>query len=512
MEFLRADYTAARASRYRRRRNVPGGGSGADYHYRSEGDYLRVLEYARDMDRNDCIVGQTVDRAVVNAIQQGFTPDPQTGDETLNKDLLARWYGWADDADECDLAGEMCFYDFEQLVYRASLVDGDTFPLPTTAGALQVIEGHRCRTPSGTKKNVVHGVRLDEFRRRVEYWFTRDDVDPTQSVKRVGDVYTVPARDDEGRRQVFHVFNPKRISQTRGVSALAPVFDVLGMFEDINFAKLVQQQTVSAFAVFRQRASDFAGGMPGATGEEETTSLGDSGGNSMTTMGVRPGEIIYGQPGEELKGFSPNVPNAEFFEHVKLILTLIGVNLGLPLALVTLDASQTNFSGWRGAVDQARMGFKRNQKWLIAKFHRPVWRWKVGQWAAEDPALRAAGERIDIYAHRWKEPRWPYIQPLDDAGAQLLRVRNALTSPRRIQAEQGADWDEVADELVADNAAAIRKAKTVAQEINDEFDDGQPVHWRELISLPAPEGLIVNLGANGQSSAETPGDNTGRQA
>ena len=67
---MRADYEAAkRSSRFqRRRRGVPTMGAGADYHYASESDYLWMQEAARDIYRNDVVVGQITDRAVVNTI------------------------------------------------------------------------------------------------------------------------------------------------------------------------------------------------------------------------------------------------------------------------------------------------------------------------------------------------------------------------------------------------------------------------------------------------------------
>ena len=145
---LRNDYNAARSSRFRRRRTgVNTQGSGADYHYRNESDYLKVMEYARDMDRNDTIVGQTIDRAVTNMIQDGIPNDPQTGDDAVNKDLRALWTEWSEDADQCDLAGERTFWELEQLVPRQSLVDGDIFALPNRDGAIELVEAHRCRTP-----------------------------------------------------------------------------------------------------------------------------------------------------------------------------------------------------------------------------------------------------------------------------------------------------------------------------------------------------------------------------
>ena len=103
-------YQAAIPSRFRRvRTGYNPLGSGADYHYRYQQDWLKILEDCRDMDRNDVIIGQTVDPAVANEIQDGFTLTPMTGDPKLDKDLAARWKDWAEDADQCDLTGERGF-------------------------------------------------------------------------------------------------------------------------------------------------------------------------------------------------------------------------------------------------------------------------------------------------------------------------------------------------------------------------------------------------------------------
>lgn len=502
---IRSDYNAARASRHRRRRTgIQAAGSSADYHYRSEGDYLRILEYARDFDRNDAVVGQLVDRAVDNTVQGGIQLDPQTPDKAVNTELYERWTEWAENEDLSDFAGEQCWAGQESLALRNALVDGDVVGVPLKDGSLQWIEAHRIRTPNGTKRNVVNGVLLDERRRRLQYWITRDDIEPNRPVKLVSEIKALDVRDEDGNRQLFHIYNPKRFSQTRGVSAFAPIFDPVGMFEDINFAKLVQQQIVSCFAIFRQRELGYMGSDPPQQGEQTTQTRSD--GSTQTIEGIAPGMQIAGNPGEKLEGFSPNVPNAEFFQHVKLILTLIGINLGMPLVLVLMDAGETNFSGWRGAVDQARMGFRRNQRSLIRRLHRPCYYWKLRQWIEEDTQLRGAAERLgkDFFKHAWNPPTWPYIEPLKDASADLLRVRNALISPRRLHAENGIEWEGLADEIVEDNAYAIIRAKTKAAEINKQFTE-DPVHWRELLSLPTPDGVTVALKADDPQASSKQG-------
>lgn len=501
-EGLKSGYAAARRSRFRRVRvgNLAMG-SGADYHYAIQTDFLRILEDARDMDRNDAVVPSIVDRAVDNMIQDGMTVDPATGDEGADQALRDRWKDWNEDPDQCDDQQESNFAALEWLTCRHMLLDGDIFSLPLKEGCLQQVEAHRARRPANTTRNVVHGVMLDDRRRRVEYWFTKDIVSPLMQVARVSDIQRYPARDSEGNKQVLHVYNPRRMTQTRGVSALAPVFDFCGMFEDINFAKMVQQQIVSCFAVFRQRDVGWqASDPPGVTGASYKDAQWD--GSERFIEGIGPGMQVTGQPGEKLEGFSPSVPNETFFPHMRLILTIIGINLGLPLVVALLDASETNFSGFRGAIDQARMGWRRNQASLVGRFHRPVWQWKVRQWLVEDPALRAAAKKsgVNIFSHRWTAPKWPYIDPLKDASFDLLRQRNCLASPSDVQAERGGDWNELSTRIVNDHTLAIRKAKKAAAELNKEFPGDPPVHWRELLSLPTPDGVQVSLSGTDETA------------
>ncbi|HYE19922.1 MAG TPA: phage portal protein [Tepidisphaeraceae bacterium] len=476
---IRADYAAAQPSRFRRtRRNL---GGNADAHYYSEAKFLEMREYVRDMDRNDAIIGQAIDRAVANQIQGGFTLEPQTGDAKLDADLWARWDDWANDPEQCDLAGEHTFYNMEWHATRAELLDGDIFANLTDGGQVEMIEAHRCRTPDNTKRNVVHGVLLSDTRRREEFWFTSKDIDPSVRLSRVGDIVPYPVRDAEGNRTVCQVYNPTRISQTRGVTALHAVFDICGQFEDLNFAKLVQAQMVSCIGGFIERTADFQLGER----EEET----QSDGTTATIEGLSPGQILRGRPGEKFTTVSANVPNSEYFPHVKLLLQMIGLNLGLPLVLVLMDASETNFSGWRAAVDQARLGFKCGQQQRKIRFHRPVYLWKLREWMRRDPALRAAATRdgINLFAHKWNSPKWPYIQPEIEAEADQKRKQYLLVSPSGLQAERGGDFDDVVAETVRDNGGAIVAAIAKAQEIQQATGE-KSVTWRDILFLSKDTG------------------------
>jgi lambda family phage portal protein len=486
---IRADYDMSRENRFiRRRTGVNPQGTGPNYHYRTEDKYYADIEQARDMDRNDGLVGTLVDRRVDNIVQSGFVQHPATGDKGLDLELYNRWESFSNDPDQCDVAGELTWKEMERQACRSESIDGDIVVLGTEDGSFQLVEAHSIKTKS-RKENTFLGITTDRYGKRIQYHILEE----LNEFGLKGESRPVDVRDSEGLRQVFHVYNPKRVRQNRGVTQLAPVFAYSGMLEDINFAKLVQQQVVSCFAIFRKIAAG-SPSLPSVDGMFGDASTQPTGSGVRQLEGIQPGMMIDGVPGEELQGFSPSVPNAEYFDQVKLILQIIGVNFGLPLCLVLMDGSETNFSGWRGAVDEARKGFIADQLNLVRRLHSPAWRWWVSRLLENEPAMRRASKRlgVDIFGHVWNLPTWSYIEPVADAEGDATQLRNALTSPRRMHAARGKDWETIAEEIIDDNVYAIERANKAAAKINA-GNPLAPVTWRDLIPLAMPAGTTMAM-------------------
>lgn len=481
-EDLRNEYNAAKNSRFRKRlTGVSSMGSGADYHYRSQADHLKMMELSRSFDRNDPVVGQGITRLIGNVLGDGVKVDPGTSNTDFNARSALLFKEWSSQAQKCHKAREHNLHQIAEMVLRAAIVDGDMDIIPDAEdGSLEPLEAHRKRTPRNTKRNVIHGVLLDEHRKHQEYWYTRDDLNPNQVLIKVSEIQPYRVWDDAGNRQVFTVYDPKRVSQTRGVTALAPIVDMVGMHDDLQFANLVRAQIAACFAVFRERDIQFQPGADDAEGATETETLAD--GETRVLENIGPGMDIEGAPGVKLSGYSPNIPNPEFFPHAMMVLTFIAVNLNLPVAVLLLDPSQTNFSGWRGAMNQAREGFKRIQKWMIDRFYRPVYLWKLGQFIRDDEELAGLAKGMsdrELLIHRWIPRTWPYIEPKKDVEADVIRVAKNLVSHTDQQAERGRDWEETAPACVADRALIVLNAIETAERINLDHPDAH-VNWREL--------------------------------
>lgn len=503
MSEQRADYEMNRISRFvRKRTGVAPRGSNANYHFRTESKYYEAIEQARDMDRNDAVIGILADRRVDNIVQSGFKLDPKTGDKKLDLDLWERWQAFAGDPDRCDITGEFTWAEMERIACRAECIDGDMVVVGTEEGSFQLVEAHLIQTKTKVADTFL-GVTTDRYGKRMQYHVLEE----TDVFGTFGDATVMDVRDGNDRRQVFHVYNPNRAFQTRGVNSLHAVFAYAGMLEDINFAKLVQQQAVSCYAILHEQAAGTSA-LPSKAGYGASSTETTSTGETRQNEGIAPGMEYFGTPGETLKGFSPNIPNSEYFQQVRLIMQVLGVNFGLPLCLVLMDGSETNFSGWRGAVDEARKGFIADQLNLVRRLHKPAYEWWLAREIETDPGLASAAERLPIFSHNWNLPTWSYIEPVADAEGDAVQLRNALTSPRRLHSARGNDWEEVSEEIVDDNLYAIKNAAKKAAEFNEANPTSPPLTWRDLIALPMPEGqtlalqdpAVVNQG--GSSSGE----------
>jgi capsid protein len=502
---FKADYDAAKESNYVRSRSglAPLAG-GADYHIRNEAHYLKLIERARDLCRNASHVGKSIEKAATNVVGDGFTLCPETGDADADTLLFNKWKEWSENTEACDIAGEKSWSEMEELAVISCIRDGDIIGLGTKSGHLQIVEGHQCRNPKGKRGEKANakpiiGVEIDQYRKHKTYHIRAESTDPYRTTQQE-ESRAVQVRDSNGVRVLFHFFVRDRSSATRGVTALAPCFTKLSMFDDLDFAKLVQAQALSCIVV--QRIKDVQrSGMPTRAGGPPlgaTTTERQSDGTEVTVKQVAPGTEFDNKPGEKLEAFSPDVPNTNYFEHAKMLLTMFFLNIGLPYVMGMMDASETNFSGWRAATDEAKKGFKRIQRQLRDKWHKPIYTWKVRQWIAEDPEVKAIYDRIGdkIFKHVWRMPKWPYIQPVEESTAKILRKQNMLSSPRRIHGEDSEDWEEIVDETVLDIAYAIEAAANKAKELTEKLGLDPPLHWRELLNLPIPNGLqiAVNTG------------------
>ena len=491
---LKAEYEAARDSRFRRRRTGLGGN--ADAHVMSPQQMWIIREYVRDMDRNDSVIGQLVDRANDNIVRNGPRPEPNTGDSGLDRALKDMWADFWCDPFECDARQQFSGPEMDRFVLRHQFIDGDIFAILTDDEGIQLHEADRCISPTYSRNsNIVHGVLKDDRDRRLGFYFTKKWMQQWRSVL-VADTQFFDRVDEDGELRVLQMYDPKRVTQTRGLTAFHAILNTAGMLEDTEFAMLVQAQMVACIAWFLEQTEADTSPPPKSDSELAPKDPLEH------LQALSPGQFLKGKKGQKLHGFQPNVPNPTHMPFIKHQLRKVGANIGMPLELVLMDLTDSKFHGYRGAMEQAKIGFRCRQTQLDARWNRPKWRWFVRMMKERGELSNAAlrKRKVDPFRHAWKHPRWPYVDPKTDAEADVVRLNNIMISPTALAAEQDRSYEETLDQTVRDNTLAIETAIEASHSVFKRT--GVEVPWIQFLKLTledqdASEALVA------QAVAET---------
>ena len=157
---------------------------------------------------------------------------------------------------------------------------------------------------------------------------------------------------------------------------------------------------------------------------------------------------------------------------------IIAVNLKVPLICLMLDASKTNFNGFRGVIDQIRPRYRIFQRDRITQTYSPIYSWWLRGEIARDPILRKFAKRSDVrmFGHRFTPRAWAYMQPVQDSAADDMRVTSNQASQRRVMQERGYDFDDEVTEIVDCRSTFIEKAMKAADSIVEKFPQA---NWQE---------------------------------
>ena len=340
----------------------------------------------------------------------------------------------------------MDFYEIQNLVDRQILENGEAIIIPTMlddkdrpySRALQVIESDRLDTPPEKRgdKSVRSGVRVGEKGEPLSYFIRKSHPGDYRYAKGEDRVFVeIPAKNEFNRKNVFHLYYVQRSGQTRGVPFFAPVLSYFKDLSEYAEAELVAARIAACFSLFitSEASMDIA-----------VNSAYDKNASGQLIEGLEPGMIKHLLPGESITSFNPQRPGATFEPFVERILKAISAALGLPYELVAKDFSKTNYSSARAALLEARRYFKMRQEWLSRKLCQPVW-----EMVLEEAYLKGELKADTFYEMKeywtgasWIAPGWEWVDPLKEAQAAEVGLKNGIITYSDLYASEGKDWEE----------------------------------------------------------------------
>jgi len=345
------------AVKYSRQRKGPSSLSGAE-DYRSNYDRVELMKRARDLAENVGLVRSILmkfaSHTAANISYQARTENPE-----VNTDVEMYWAEWWD---KCDITTRHTGSTMMQVAMMSMLRDGDfLFVLVRDSDGnlkIQGIEGDRLGDPYKvyTSSELIGGIHIDQ----------RTGTPTAYDIysRSIGDMYsfqtTIPSS------QAFHLFDPLRIDQYRGISAFhTAINDATDIYDIVNFEKMAAKYASSQAGIIK-RNNNNASDLSSLTNDQ------DINGSIIKLEAIESGKISYLEPGEDIVfPDGPSRPSGAFAEFHKILLRNICLGLGIPYSFA-VDPSSMSGPTARLEMQQAGRTFRRYQKLLDDKVLRPI--------------------------------------------------------------------------------------------------------------------------------------------
>jgi lambda family phage portal protein len=417
----------------------------------------RLRARGRELRRNSAVARQYLNLLGANVIgHRGMTLQAQVrnNDGRLAKPINDRLeLAWRDWSQNVSLDGRLTLARFQQVCIKTVAADGEVLvrfhrrPDLPHALALEPLDpdllDERLNVmPGKGQAEIRMGVEMDSTGRRVAYhvW------NLPEGIYGAG----VRVRERIPADQVLHLYDPDRVNQTRGVTWFASVMLPLRMLEGYVEAELVAARTGAAKMGWFVRKE---GTTAGEVAPDE---------NGNLTTEANPGTFDFAPDGYELQDWSPDHPSAAFPEFVKACLRQIAAGLGVSYNVLANDLEGVNYSSMRSGLLVERDVWRMLQEWWIASFLVPVFREWLAQSILSSNLVLDTRDPRKFQAVKFVPRGWPWVDPLKDIQAGELGIRNGLTSRTRLLAEQGADVEEIVEELKEEQAIADEAGVNIA--------------------------------------------------
>ncbi len=442
------------------------GGSG-NLHQRIDRPLL--INQSREFHRDNGIYTGLIEQAVNHIIDDGFKLQVTTPDKDLNAEIESRWLEfWENPEIKNILTGEQT----EQMVAREVFLCGDTGVILDQSGKIQLIEAEQI----ARKATNDTGIETDSVGRPIRYY-----VSP---YRESGEINITAATSHDPEFFLF-LTDPRRPSALRSVPPCEAAFPMLHRINDVCDSEAQAWQLLArlALSVTRKDSAE------AAYAESITDPEKQAGEQPARVMELDYATIFNGDVGEEIKGVERNIPGQNFTESLVMFLRLLGLPLGIPLELVLLDWTKSNYSQCKAVLQQAHKTFRSWQKLIRNRFHNPILRWKLMEW---DRELKVKSDMPIRW--NWIMPVFPWLDELKEAQAWGYKLERGFSTHGHACKSLGLERDEV----VAARAAEVTEAINLAKQIKTET--GTEVPWQIFAGLKAETSAAGRPGGSEPSS------------
>jgi lambda family phage portal protein len=441
------------------------------------------------------MASRMVSIAVAHEIGYGIKPRSITGDEALDKKVVALWDRFVA---RSDLHGRLDLYGQQVQMATTRRVAGEALmrfvrlspaearrlrlPVPLQMEVMEpeILDDAPLLTGAVESLRVFGGIEFDRSGRRVAYRLLRQHPDEGVAPLTTGGARydRVPAED------VVHLYRAhrQRPGQVRGVPDLAPVMMRLRRLEEYEEAALEQAKVQALLGVFYETPAQAE-----ISFEGEPVEQAEQGQAGEFPTELWPGMVGNLPVGSTAKFLQPSGAGA-FEPFAKHEQRMIAAGFDLPYDLATGDLSEANYSSMRGGKVAFRMLIEQDQ-WAmhVPVMCQPIW----------DAFIQAAilfgalEDRPAGYPVAWNPPPFLMLDPGKEIPPMVDAVRAGFATWDQTVAGLGYDPRQQSREIARTNADHDRLGLILSTDPRRVANSGG--------AQDARQNAAVELGARGDA-------------
>lgn len=461
--------------------------------------------YARHLERNHDMARGALRVLVRNIVgPNGITiePMPRTTDGKVDNDfadqIMRVIRAWSRAP---EVTRQLDFPMSQRMACRAWLRDGEQFtqtipgfvpglthgtPLPFS---IELLESDLVPLDwDDLGRNIRQGIQCNAWGAPTFYHVYRGH--PLDSFALNGnDLKQVPAD------RMLHLALRDRLHQRRGVTLFCAVVNRLEDAKEISDYEIAAAKIAGALTAVISRDPAMAGSDPLVAGQTS--------GQGRDLMRLEPGMIYDGaQPGEEITVVDSKRPNSGVAPFLDWNGRMVAAGLDVSASSITRNYDGSYSSQRQELVETD--GSYRILRGEFVGFHvRPIYE-RALETALAAGILRLPA-RLDPYTlfdADFRGPPMPWIQPVQEANAELINVRAGFKSMTQVIRERGGDPWATLDQLEEERREAIEKGLVLESDFAN--DGGTAAAADPALSDPNPDGNPMPPGSTPQQRRRPP--------
>ena len=444
----------------------------------SRSDYDLIVGRAQDLDRNNGWVNGGIDRRVESVIGTNVRLSAQPAIGVLGRDInwrmdwasktQARYRVWSTDIERrCDARQMFTIGQLARLAYIGYLRDGscsaevrDDFGrgLSNPTNVL-LFDPQRISMPRNMALQegpmLRDGIAFNEAGAPIGYWIaSRHPGDNTSRYQPDSWTY-VPRFGKTGRAKIIHVFNPRHVEQTQGISRLAEVMIPAKMLDRVDRAEVQAALKSALLSIFIKS--------PG-TAEDMGQMLGAPSGNdsslpdwfkpyvdyrSQNPVHMDGADIHQLLPDEDVVTPDRSSPNSNYPDFARFVLQKVAGSLGVSYPQLSQDWAGINYSSARALLNELWRSFLQDRQFFTDQFLTPIYAAWL-EWEVANGDIKIPGGPANFYRNKsaicmaeWIGPGRGSVDPLKEANANNLDTAAGRKSTVQIILEDGRDPEDV---------------------------------------------------------------------